>query len=325
MKKYLLILPVLAVFLLPYFTKAATIAELQALINQLQAQIQSLQAQIAAQSQGQTQWCHDFNVNLKIGDKGDEVKALRTVLIKEGFDPGDIPGGYEENITFSDYTASAVSGFQEKYKDEILTPLGLKYGTGFVGSATRKKLNSLYGCGKIVVQPPTITTIPSITVWQTYRNEKYGFEFRYSDENKGDIKDLSVYGAGNLDSYRCSTGNNPYYPNGYVNGSKNDIENIFHLNINNCEQIKLDIDSYANGEAHHKLKPFGDNPIISPIKIDGADARVISSKDTKYNDEELVILSPKPIIINNEPWGFIVIHTTGDLMKQILSTFKFIR
>jgi len=161
MKKYLLILPVLAILLSPSFTSAATVEELQALINQLQAQIQSLQTQLSAQGQGQTQWCYDFNVNLKIGDKGNEVKALRTVLIKEGFDPGDIPGGYEENITFSDYTASAVSSFQEKYKDEVLTPLGLKYATGFVGPATRAKLNSLYGCGKVVVQPSTIPTQPS--------------------------------------------------------------------------------------------------------------------------------------------------------------------
>jgi len=174
MKKYLLILPVLAVLLLPYFTRAATIAELQALIKQLQAQIQSLQAQIADQSQGQAQWCHDFNVNLKFGDRGDEVGYLQAALEKEGF---TISENEASRSYFGESTASAVSGFQEKYKDEVLTPLGLKYATGFVGSATRKKLNSLYGCGKIVVQPPTTplslssspepeqsTTNPSITV-----------------------------------------------------------------------------------------------------------------------------------------------------------------
>jgi hypothetical protein len=174
MKKYLLILPVLAFLLLPHFTRAATIAELQALIKQLQAQIQSLQAQIADQSQGQAQWCHDFNVNLKFGDRGDEVGYLQTALEKEGF---TISENEASRSYFDESTASAVSGFQEKYKNEVLAPLGLKYATGFVGSATRKKLNSLYGCGKIVVQPPTIppslssspkpeqsTTTPSITV-----------------------------------------------------------------------------------------------------------------------------------------------------------------
>ncbi len=51
----------------------------------------------------------------------------------------------------------AVVGFEEKYKSEILTPSGLKNGTGFVGPATRKKLNQLYGCG--VIATPSITVL----------------------------------------------------------------------------------------------------------------------------------------------------------------------
>ncbi|MEK9134990.1 MAG: hypothetical protein AAB451_01695 [Patescibacteria group bacterium] len=43
-------------------------------------------------------------------------------------------------------TASEVVDFQLKYKSEILTPFGLKNGTGFVGKSTRAKLNKLYGC-----------------------------------------------------------------------------------------------------------------------------------------------------------------------------------
>jgi len=41
-----------------------------------------------------------------------------------------------------------------KYKGEILSPWGLRYGTGFAGKTTRMKLNTLYGC--------TIETIPKI-------------------------------------------------------------------------------------------------------------------------------------------------------------------
>src|SRR3989344_1136949 len=99
------------------------------------------------------QWCHTFNVNLKINDSDKspvgegEIGALRSALTREGFEIGD-----EHSSNFPTYfgesTAAAVTGFQEKYKSEILAPIGLAHGTGYVGPATRKKLNQLYGCSK---------------------------------------------------------------------------------------------------------------------------------------------------------------------------------
>jgi len=179
--------------------KAATIAELQAQIQALLAQLQQLQNQLN-QSQGgqttQTTWCHNFERNLKIGDKGDEVKALRTALIKEGFDPGDIPGGYEENIAFSDYTASAVTAFQEKYASEILAPVGLSHGTGFVGPATRAKLNALYGCGvKPSIsgnQPPVISGVSGPTTLRI--GETGAWTVQASDPEKGVLTYSVVWG-----------------------------------------------------------------------------------------------------------------------------------
>lgn len=95
---------------------------------------------------GPQPWCHTFNKNLGIGNTGNEVAELIMALQKEGF-----MKEYEAN--FDEQVSSAVTGFQQKYSDEILTPNGLKYGTGYVGKATRSKLNELYGCG--VVTPPT--------------------------------------------------------------------------------------------------------------------------------------------------------------------------
>ena len=88
------------------------------------------------------EWCHTFNTNLKIGDKGAEVEGLRLALLKD-------QGSQTENFddVFNEFVASWVTSFQEKYKDEVLTPVGLAHGTGYVGPATRKKLNALYGCG----------------------------------------------------------------------------------------------------------------------------------------------------------------------------------
>lgn len=104
-----------------------------------------------------TPWCHTFNANLRIGSGGDEVAALQKVLFTEGFDAGS--SGKNAGI-YDDAVASAVSGFQQKYANEILTPNGLQYGTGFVGAATRKKLNQLYGCGAYPTPKPEPIPMP---------------------------------------------------------------------------------------------------------------------------------------------------------------------
>ena len=155
--------------------KAMTITEIQALIQQLQQQIAQLQQQLKVAQEKPEVWCHDFNVNLRIGESGSEVQVLWTVLEKEGLDPGDT------HTSFGETMASAVVGFQEKYKSEVLTPLGLKYGTGFVGKATRAKLNALYGCGVLPTPTPTPTPTPSpsITVLSPNGGEQWSGSQQY--------------------------------------------------------------------------------------------------------------------------------------------------
>jgi inhibitor of cysteine peptidase len=153
-KKLFLICAFLSISILPFLinvpeAKALTVEELLTQITNLQAQIAQLQQQLAELQKVPTAWCHDFNLNLRIGDSGAEVTALQTALQKEGFYQRTITGNFDE------YTASAVVGFQEKYKEDILTPWGLERGTGYVGKTTRTKLNELYGC-KI---KPSITVL----------------------------------------------------------------------------------------------------------------------------------------------------------------------
>lgn len=53
---------------------------------------------------------------------------------------------YPEGLVTGNFfglTKQAVIRFQEKYKDEILKPLGLEKGTGYVGFFTRQKINQL--------------------------------------------------------------------------------------------------------------------------------------------------------------------------------------
>ncbi len=84
--------------------------------------------------------CYTFSRNLGIGATGDDVVRLINILSSEGvlpFRASTYNGGYDESI------ASAVSAFQQKYASQILTPSGLTSGTGYVGKATRAKLNQM--------------------------------------------------------------------------------------------------------------------------------------------------------------------------------------
>src|SRR3989344_4958887 len=71
-----------------------------------------------------------WNTNLQIGSPYfADVQALQTALTKEGMYTGEITGG------FYNQTLAGVQSFQQKYGIEA---------TGYVGSITRAKLNSLY-------------------------------------------------------------------------------------------------------------------------------------------------------------------------------------
>lgn len=84
-------------------------------------------------------FCYNFDTNLDADSSGSAVRNLHAALSKEGFSTNT-------TNTYNETTASAVTAFQEKYMDEVLTSVGLSRGTGYVGPSTRKKLNNLYGC-----------------------------------------------------------------------------------------------------------------------------------------------------------------------------------
>jgi hypothetical protein len=141
-----------AEFTYPYTFTVAITGDAQVddpvLIKKLQDQITSLKQQIAARlQQNYTDnnqgpgLCSLIASDLYFGLSGNsQVRCLQQFLTLQGKDI------YPEAFVtgnFGNLTKLAVIRFQEKYRSEVLIPLGLYQGSGFVGVATRTKINSL--------------------------------------------------------------------------------------------------------------------------------------------------------------------------------------
>jgi hypothetical protein len=94
-----------------------------------------------------------FSRNLTVGMRGGDVTLLQQLLVKENVYPEGVVSGY-----FGALTKAATIRFQEKYASSILTPAGLTKGTGFVGAATRRKLEEIAGSAadEAAPQAPTL-------------------------------------------------------------------------------------------------------------------------------------------------------------------------
>ncbi|MCR4283754.1 MAG: peptidoglycan-binding protein [Parcubacteria group bacterium] len=152
---------------------AATVEELQAQIATLLAQIQALQSQMSGISGGSvatgTVCGFTFGANLKQGDTGSDAMNLQKVLNSDQATQvasSGVGSTGNESSYFGSLTKSAVIKFQNKYASDVLTPVGLTTGTGYVGPSTRAKLNALFGtCAPTT--PPTTgedTTPPPTSV-----------------------------------------------------------------------------------------------------------------------------------------------------------------
>jgi len=89
---------------------------------------------------------HMWKNALAPGTRNKDILSLQIALLKSGVypPPGMMLSECPVSGYFGDCTVNAVKKFQEKYKEEILSPAGLVSPTGAVYSLTLNKLNNLY-------------------------------------------------------------------------------------------------------------------------------------------------------------------------------------
>lgn len=124
-----------------------------------------------------------FTQNLTIGSDNEEVRRLKSILNSiEATKIQDVPFNTEKTTYFGEATKKSVVKFQELYAREVLYPVGLVKGTGYVGVQTRKKLNELAISPTLTPQisastsPETLDLSALLAYFEpvkTYRVQKY--------------------------------------------------------------------------------------------------------------------------------------------------------
>lgn len=115
---------------------------------------------------------NDFPRTLYVGMRGEDVRELQKFLNTDTqtrvADTGLGSPGSETDF-FGPATKRAVIKFQEKYRTEVLAPIGLISGTGFFGEKTRVKANTLASISRSV--SPILTLLDEVVASSTEKGK----------------------------------------------------------------------------------------------------------------------------------------------------------
>lgn len=89
------------------------------------------------------------------------------------------------------------------------------------------------------------------------------------------------------------------------------------------------IDEAVQAQIHEPYQPYGSNPTVTSMEIDGQPARVIypsldQNKFVSDRDIALVVQYPTPVELDGETYKYVVIWATPEYMPLIINSFKFV-
>ena len=150
--------------------------------------------------------------------------------------------------------------------------------------------------------PPTPT--PYLDMWTTYSNPVFAVSLEYP----GDWQPISGYGS-------TETGELRY---GGING-------FFHINAMDTDSI----DMAAASEAGHKLQPYGSNPTIESLQVQGQEARLILPSEDQpagmQYQAAIIIRYPQPVNVSGTPCRFFIMWADWPHIRTIAQTIRFIQ
>lgn len=152
--------------------------------------------------------------------------------------------------------------------------------------------------GSQVIPTPT----PYLDMWVTYSSPV----FAVSLEHPADWAPVPGYGG-------PETGDIKYAG----------ISGFFHVNAMDSESI----DMVVAAEAYHKLQPYGSQPVIESLQVQGQEARLITPSDDQPvgmgYQAGLIVRYPQPVNISGTPVRFFVLWADQAHIRALAETIRF--
>ena len=148
--------------------------------------------------------------------------------------------------------------------------------------------------------PPTPT--PYLDMWTTYSNPVFAVSLEYP----ADWQPIPGYGS-------PETGEIKY---GGING-------FFQVNAMDTESI----DMAASAEANHKLQPYGTQPTIETLQVQGQEARLILPSNDQATGRQyqaaLIVRYPQPVNVLGTPCRFFILWADQAHIRTFAQTIQF--